>query len=184
MNNLKIFKQMKKIVFYSVAFLLLLVASVFIRGRYIQWTFNKNLINEVIDYPVIFQNATHVIDVSQLEDKFVFLYCWDSNCTDRDMAEFQKIFDTRLKQDSRINLYAIFCYSDTEDDSLNMSDVIEKDGDIFTAEFSLNKSDNVLKQLKTDSWPTALVVNKERNIIFRGSVSLAIKYMLASTYIL
>ena len=91
--------------------LLLLIASVFIRHFYLRWNFSKNLITEVIDFPIVFQDDKDVMDISQLKDKFVVLYFFDSECSDKDISKFRKKYDdSRIKDDDRVIIYSIDCY--------------------------------------------------------------------------
>ena len=174
---------MKKIVFFCVAFLVLLIASVFIRQFYLQWKFSKNLVTEVIDFPVVFQDDKNVIDISQLKDKFVVLYFFDSECSDKDISKFRKKYDdSRIKDDDSVIIYSIDCYLDKEFDATStMSGISKKNGDMFPT-LSLNKNDNLLKMLKINSFPTVLIINREGNICYRGSTGLALSTILGLTY--
>ena len=170
---------MKNII-YLLAFLFLLIGLFFIRSYYFQRP-QKYIINEVIDFPIILENETKTINISELNDKFVMLFFWDSEINDMDISEFQKIVNIRMK-DVRLELFSINCSFEDENSSISkMLNILDNNRDILST-FSLNKNNNLLRNLKINSFPTTVIINREENIVFRGPTKLAEDIILMLTY--
>ena len=171
---------MKKIIVYFLAILFLLIGLFFIRRYFVQSP-KKNLINEVINFPIILENETKIINISQLNDKLLLLYFWDSEISDMDISKFQKLINIGMKE-NQVEIFSINCGLEDENSSISkMSIVLDNNKDILST-FSLNKNNNLLRNLKINCFPTTVIINREGNIVFRGPNDLAADMILIMTY--
>ncbi|MDR2954698.1 MAG: hypothetical protein LBV43_06425 [Prevotella sp.] len=172
---------MKKIIFIVAALLVVAVASIFVRNYYSQLTLKKSLVNEVVDFPVVFQNDKDTIAISQLKDKWVLFYFWDSDSSEKAISIFQEINDSRITNDDEVKIYSIYCHSEENTVSTPViPDILKENG--TTTLFPLSANDPLLQNLKINSFPSAIIINREGNIVFRGSADSALMGILVLTY--
>jgi cytochrome oxidase Cu insertion factor (SCO1/SenC/PrrC family) len=172
---------MKKIIII-LAFVLILIVFVFGRKYYLNYSFKQNLISETINVPLRFQSDTTDVDISQLKGKYVVLYFWGS--TDKNqlkgLENFQKICNSRLKNDDRVKMFTVYCNPDSE--SYSAGTEYLQANNLHVSVFSLDKN-ILLEQLKINPLPTVLIISPEWEIKFKGSsLDVAKNCILGLTY--
>jgi peroxiredoxin len=174
---------MKKVIIIFSACVLVLVASVFAIHYYFRYSFAHNLINETVNVPLTFRSDTTDVDLMQLKGKYIVLYFWDSTGKDclKDLEKYQKIYDSKFKNDSRVKMYAVHCNSGNESNSTTETDYLQADDCGFSS-LSLYKNDILQEQLKINAFPTVLIISPDWKIKFRGSIDDAYYCILGLTY--
>jgi hypothetical protein len=86
----------------------------------------------------------------------------------------QELHEKHLQND-RVALYGVFCRQETETDSMGHETLAER-GYTFPC-LSIDMSHPALKELGVDRFPTVLIFNRERDLVFRGDIKLVEKFM-------
>jgi hypothetical protein len=173
---------MKRGIIIFLTCVLALVAFVYARSYYISYSFKRHVISEAINVPLKLQNDVTDADILSLKGKYTVLYFWDStdkNCL-KGLEKYREMYNSRLKNDDRVQLYAIHCHSGNDSHSAG-SDYLQANNLTFPT-FSLSNHDIILEQLKIKSFPATVIISPERKIVFRGSLDPAFSSILAYTY--
>ncbi|MDR2008930.1 MAG: hypothetical protein LBQ22_00410 [Bacteroidales bacterium] len=163
---------MKKIIIISSVCVLGLVASVFAIQYYFKYSLAHNLINETINVPLIFRSDTTDVDLMQFKGSYIVLYFWgaDKDCL-KGLEKYQNMYDSKLKNDSRVKMYAIHCHSGNESCPATGIEYLQANNFGFLQE-----------QLKINTLPTVLIISPEWKLKFRGSIDDAYYCILGLTY--
>ena len=173
---------MKKNIIIFLTCVLVVLAFVFARNYYISYSIKRHVISEAINFPLRFQSDTSDVDVLSLKGKYIVLYFWDSadkNCLNG-LEKYREMYDSRLKNDDRVQLYAVHSHSGNDSYSAGV-DYLQANNFMFPT-YSLSDPDILLEQLKIKSFPTTIIISPEWKIVFKGSLNSAFSSILNYTY--
>lgn len=133
------------------------------------------------DYPTLSVNladcevtdSTHTFKLSDVESEYLVLDVWSSSCgyCIRQLPEIQKLHDEY--KDSNIEVVSLFaCYRKGETFCDGYEIMKEKNCHfpLFAVE---GKDDSILTRCKIDAFPQVLILDKNRTVIFNGSLEFA-----------
>jgi len=133
------------------------------------------------DYPTLSVNladcevtdSTHTFKLSDVESEYLVLDVWSSSCgyCIRQLPEIQKLHDEY--KDSNIEVVSLFaCYRKGE--TFNDGYEIMKEKNCDFPLFAVEGKDNpILTRCKIDAFPQVLILDKNRSVIFNGSLEFA-----------
>ncbi len=92
------------------------------------------------------------------------------------MPEFEKLYE-RFKDSKDVKIYSIFCRN--EDDRYNFGDSIVKSLGYSFPVVNIDYSENpaLMKELGIESFPQFLIIDRDKNIVYHGNLSLAEKFL-------
>jgi peroxiredoxin len=175
---------MKRGIIIFLACVLAVVAFVYVRSFYISYSLKRNIISEAITVPLKIRSDATDVDIMSLKGKYIVLYFWnsaDKNCL-KGLEKFREMYNSRLKNDDRVQLYAVHSHSGNDSYSAGV-DYLQANSFTFPT-FSLSSQDKILNELKIKSFPTTVIISPEWKIVFRGSTKSAFSSILAYTYAL
>ena len=133
------------------------------------------------DYPTLSVNladcevtdSTHTFKLSDVESEYLVLDVWSSGCgyCIRQLPEIQELHDEY--KDSNIEVVSLFaCYRKGE--TFNDGYEIMKEKNCDFPLFAVEGKDNpILTRCKIDAFPQVLILDKNRTVIFNGSLEFA-----------
>lgn len=165
---------------YRKIWLLLLCSALWLLGvteGYCQWvewcnhgdnpTLTVNLAGcEVTD-------STHTLKLSEIDAEFLVIDVWYSQCgaCRKKMPEVEALRN-EYKDDKNvevISLFATLIEGETIDDGISLMQSMGCDVPVY----AIDKDSPILKECNIDAYPRVLILDKERTVIFNGSLEFA-----------
>ena len=137
------------------------------------------------DYPTLSVNladcevtdSTHTFKLSEVDSEYLVLDVWSSGCgyCIRQLPEIQKLHDEY--KGSNIEVVSLFaCYRKGE--TFNDGYEIMKERDCYFPLFAVEeKNDPILTRCEISRYPRVLILDKNRTVIFNGSLEFAKRKM-------
>ena len=133
---------------------------------------------QVVSVPLVFQNENNEdILISDINSQYIVLDFWSSYCglCFKMFPEVQKVYEKW--NDDRVQLYSIFCrYEIREETPLKGIEILRDKGYTFPS-LSIDIKHPVLNEMGVVFFPTVLIFDEDRIIIFRGSIQFAEKFL-------
>lgn len=127
-----------------------------------------------------FQSAEgDTISIQDFKGKYVLVDCWYTYCgiCYKKMPQVQELYD-RYKDKSETVIFALHSrISDKEENSNTGSNILSTSMGLTFPCFSIDIDNPVLKELGVNSYPTVLIFNKKSELVFRGSIENASRYI-------
>ncbi|MCD8186706.1 MAG: TlpA family protein disulfide reductase [Rikenellaceae bacterium] len=135
---------------------------------------------QTVKAPMKFEDREHkIIESDQFAGKFVVLDFWYSSCASCFMQfpEVQKTYE-KYKENPDVEIYSIFCrmtnrLGETVETGFSL---LEKAGFTFPT-LSIDIEDPDFMEMGIYSFPTVIIFAPSGNIIFRGNIKNAQKYL-------
>lgn len=130
--------------------------------------------------PLKVQVASLTINTSEgamplksIKSEYLLLDFWNSACgvCYEKFPEFQSLHD---KNSGKVKIASVFVPFRKNEQASDGEDIISKRGYTFPV-WSVAPKDTLLKVLKVERFPTIILLDKERNVIFRGNLENAKK---------
>lgn len=119
------------------------------------------------------EDSTHVLKLSELEADYIVIDAWFSRCgvCFEEMPKVDVLRDDYKDNDrvAVISLFVTFFDGETVYDGCRLM----KDMGCDVPVYGINEDSPILKKCEIDGFPTVLILNKERNVIFNGSIDFA-----------
>ena len=123
------------------------------------------------------------ITLSELSGEYVLLEFWKSDCVacQNDFQELQDAYDRFGKEASHVTIASVFDIQDKDDkerpwakpEGLEIGqNIIVKHGFSFPV-YGASRKDSIMKKTGVETFPTVIILDKSRNLIFRGSLMFA-----------
>lgn len=121
--------------------------------------------------------------LSELPGEYVFLEFWKSDCVacQNDFQELQDAYDRFGLDFSRVTVASVFVIQEIDDrerpwmkpEGLEIGQsIITKHGFDFPV-YGTSRMDSLMRIAEVNTFPTVLILDKSRNLIFRGSLMFA-----------
>lgn len=146
----------------------------FVNHKSFSGRFDQHINNEIIvqDSHGRFEN------LDSLYQNYILLDFWSKRCgvCYKMMPEFEKLYE-RFKDSKDVKIYSIFCRN--EDDRYNFGDSIVKSLGYSFPVVNIDYSENpaLMKELGIESFPQFLIIDRDKNIVYHGNLSLAEKFL-------
>ena len=113
---------------------------------------------------------------NSIKKDYILLYFWNSKCgiCNTTFPELQSLFEN-VKQDKSI-VTSVFVPLFKDEKQTHGDSIINKLGYTFPV-WSINRQDTLLKVLNIKRYPTVILLDKDKNVIFRGNFEKATKKM-------
>ncbi len=138
------------------------------------------IVNEPLPDEVIFYDnvSGELINICDLPGEYILLDFWSKGCSYcfEKFPDIQRLYDG-LKNTEQAQIYSVYCTKN--DEYLSGQEILKKYGHTVPL---LSTNDRQYTKLGVKLFPTVLIFDRDRNIIFRGDTNLAIRYMLKLTY--
>ena len=135
--------------------------------------------NSAVEGSVIFQNEhDENVSLKDFEGKYLILDFWSSSCgvCYKKFPEVQKVYDT-YKATPEIEVYAVFCRTNKKGETAQTGQqILEERGYTFPS-LSMDMDDPILKEIRVSGFPTVIIFNPKGELIFRGRIEGAQKYI-------
>jgi len=127
---------------------------------------------------IVFQNENNEnIDLSDINCTYLVLDFWNSSCGICFMMfpVVQRLYERWNNE--QVQVYGIFCQNDVRKETpATGTKLLHEKGYTFPF-LSLDSKDPVLNEMGVIGFPTVLIFDKDRTIVFRGSILLAEKFL-------
>lgn len=136
-------------------------------------------IDERIDTPLAIQNQSgEELVLQELAEDFLVVDFWYSGCgiCFHKFPEVQALYD-KYKNDSRVGVYSIHCRMEDQNENAGTGAYILQQEGYDIPCMSIRINDPALERFGVLSYPTILIFNKERTLIFRGNIGSAGRYL-------
>lgn len=140
-------------------------------------TFTGKMFEQAAGRSLEFRDETGaVVRLSDLSEDYVILDFWYSGCglCIKAFPQVQELYE-KYRLDDRVALYGVFCRRGDETFATG-AEIISGRGHAFPG-LMMEMSDPALKELGVDGYPTVLVFDRERDLVFRGDINLAARFM-------
>lgn len=119
-------------------------------------------------------NQEHEISLKEIKGKYVIMDFWYSGCgvCFSEMPKVQALYDGLSEHDD-VSLYSINARLETEPDTLAFTRLKELGFSLPTLRIDIDHP--ALALLGVDRYPTVLIFDSNRNLIFRGNIEMARK---------
>lgn len=118
------------------------------------------------------------VTLGSLQNEYVLLDFWSSSCgvCYKKFPLLQSFFERAEKENSEIIVASVFVpYLKNEQEDKGKS-IIDSLGYTFPV-WSTPSKDSLLKTLDIDDYPTVILLDKDRNVVYKGSLESSIKKM-------
>lgn len=118
------------------------------------------------------KNAT----LSSIEDEYILLDFWNSKCgvCYKKFPLLQSLFERVEKGKAEVTIASVFVPSYKNEQEETGIAIIDSLGYTFPA-WSITKQDTLLKVLAINGYPTVVLLDKSKNVIYKGSLEMSIK---------
>ena len=128
--------------------------------------------------PLIFQNDTNEdVYLSDIDGSYLVLDFWTSSCgvCFKMFPEVQRVYERYNNE--QVQVYSIFCRDERREETTVMgTEMLHKRGYTFPS-LSIDGKDPILTELGVTGFPTVLIFDKDRTMVFRGSILLSEKFL-------
>lgn len=131
--------------------------------------------SEKLTSPIYFKTANGDISNADLKKDLVLLDFWSSSCgiCFKSFPNLQKLYDTYSE---KIEIYSVFVATRQGDNYVTGDSILKARGYTFPVLF-VEQSASALSQLKITLYPTVILLNKKGDVLFRGNLENAEKYI-------
>lgn len=137
-------------------------------------TFNGQ-VKEYIISPIIFNDQNNEsIELTSLIEEYIVLDFWNSSCgfCYQEFPEIQKLYDEISNIDG-ISIYSVHCFHMDKDETYGTgANILQKKGYSFPC-LSIPINGYTVELLNIKAYPTVLIIDKNSNVIHRGSLKSA-----------
>lgn len=122
----------------------------------------------------------NTLTLESFKGKYLVLDCWYTYCgvCYEKFPQVQKLYDT-YKDNPEVIIYAMHSRLENQKDKEDVkkgSSILQKRGYSFPC-LSIDMDNPVIKELGVNTYPTVLIFDKESNLIFRGRIEIADKFV-------
>lgn len=139
-------------------------------------TFTGRVAHSQIIANIEFCNEETKENLDSIYDEYLLLYVWITRCgyCYESFPKLQEEYEDFSSNDS-FSIYALHCREKNEDEKTGMKKLQEM-GYTFPC-LSIPLDSPFLVETEVDGYPTVLVLNRKRELVFRGNLDNAIEYM-------
>lgn len=134
---------------------------------------------KAIQHDILFTDTIgKTVNLNSLDADYILLDFWYSKCGSclNDFPLIQKLYN-QTHEKKRIALYSVHCISSNcKENYLTGYNILREKGYKFPI-LSINSNDPYFKTLNIDIFPTILIFNHKKELIFRGSLEFAEDYL-------
>lgn len=133
-------------------------------------------------FPVFQNSENQDVILNDSETEYVVLDFWSSSCgvCFREFPKVQELYDA-LSNRPEVKLYSVFCRNSRYGETAKWGlDKLTELGYTFPT-VSIDFSAPEWQEMNINKFPTVLIVDAENTIVFRGSISLARRYLTRLT---
>lgn len=118
------------------------------------------------------------LSIHALKGDYILLDFWYSRCgvCFAKFPHVQKIYE-KTRSNDKINVYSIHCYMEDESENYSTGHEILTEEGYRLPVFSINIEDPIRESLGVNAFPTILIFNTERELVFRGNIESAERYL-------
>ena len=176
------YKLGKRIYQYLFSILILAGAYVVSTSGYNIWlhylnyqTVSGKVKDEKLAFTIYFETANDSIANTAFEKDLILLDFWSKSCGScyEAFPKLQKLYDTYSK---KMEMHAVFCET-RQSDNYMMGDSILKARNYSFPVLFVKKEAPALSLLKITGYPTVIILNREGDVLFRGNIDNAAKYI-------
>lgn len=116
------------------------------------------------------------VTLDSIENEYILLDFWSSTCgvCYKKFPQLQSFFEKVKKEKAEVIVASVFVpYSKNEQENKGIS-IIDSLGYTFPT-WSITKQDTLLKALEIDGFPTVILLDKDKNVIYKGSLESSMK---------
>ncbi|WP_455498411.1 TlpA family protein disulfide reductase [Coprobacter sp.] len=127
-------------------------------------------------------NSGSEVSINSLAGKYILLNFWSSTCgyCFAEFPDLQKLYEQK-QFDDNIKIYSVHCYlKDFDEDYITGRELLVKRNYSFPV-LSINMREPVLKMLEVTRFPTVLIFDPQRQLVFRGTLDFAEEYLQTIT---
>lgn len=169
---------------YQYLFSILILAGAYVvsTSGYDMWlhylnynTVSGKVKNEKLTSTIYFETANDSIANTAFEKDLILLDFWNKSCGScyRAFPKLQKFYDTYSKE---MEIHAVFVET-RQSDNYMMGDSILKARNYSFPVLFLKKEAPALSLLKITGYPTVIILNRKGEVLFRGNIDNATKYV-------
>lgn len=169
---------------YQYLFSILILAGAYVvsTSGYDMWlhylnyqTLSGEVKSEKLSSTIYFETANDSIGNTAFEKDLVLLDFWSSSCgyCYEAFPELQKLYDTYSKE---LEIFAVFVETRQRENYM-MGDSILKARNYSFPVLFLKKEAPALSLLKVTGYPTVIILNRKGDVLFRGNIDNAAKYI-------
>ncbi len=132
--------------------------------------------------PVFQDSENQDVILNDSETEYVVLDFWSSSCGGcfREFPKVQELYDA-LSNRPEVKLYSVFCRSSKKGETAKWGvDKLTELGYTFPT-VSIDFSAPEWQEMEINRFPAVLIIDPENTIVFRGSISLAKRYLTRLT---
>jgi len=114
---------------------------------------------------------------SNIDCTYLVLDFWISSCgvCFKMFPEVQRVYERYNNE--HIQVYGIFARDEKREETpANGTEMLRERGYTFSS-LSIDREDPILKEMSVTAFPTVLIFDKEKTIVFRGSILQAEKFL-------
>lgn len=139
-------------------------------------TFTGKIQPKLIATKVEFKSKDKKETLESIYDEYLFLYMWITSCGEcyKSFPKLQSFYE-KFSENRFMNVYAIHCWVRNENEETGINKLQEL-GFAFPC-LSISFKDPFIVESEVPFYPTVLIVNKERELVFRGDLDAAIAYI-------
>ena len=120
-------------------------------------------------------DSTHTFSLSDVDAEYIVLDVWYSGCGAciRQMPEIQDLYD-EYKDNSKIKVVSLFACL-LKGETISDGYEIVKERECNFPVYAIPKDSPILTRCEIDTYPRILILDKNRTVIFQGSLGFAMR---------
>lgn len=169
-------KRILTALFFSIIFFVFLFGWEFWTNKLNFDTFTGKIKKEQIISRIEFDSRDGKLPIELLSGKYTLLYMWITRCgyCYESLPQLQSFYNDSVKYPN-IRIYAVHNWTKKENEETGITE-LEKRGYTFPC-LSIYYKDSFLTTSKITVYPTVLILNNKKELLFRGSLDKAIDYI-------